>query len=235
MNKYLEQLIELSDFDKQIDSFNPEIENKEKIIDSKLQEITKIDENIKKIEDEIQGIKIEISNTNLQIEEFSKRLKEQSKKTAMVKKEREAKSLIGEEEVAKEQLNAANTEITRLEKLIDTKQEIIKELFEKKDALQKEFKKIKQNLETEIVKLKSQISEVALKKELLLKNMDQKIITFYEKIRKWAKNTAVVPVRKQACYGCFLKINEKTYYSVLKGDEITTCPHCGRVLYKENS
>ena len=63
--------------------------------------------------------------------------------------------------------------------------------------------------------------------------MDQKIISFYEKIRKWAKNTAVVPVKKQACYGCFMKINDKTYSEVIKGEEIVTCPHCGRILYIE--
>ncbi|MEE6591681.1 hypothetical protein VWN77_10245, partial [Campylobacter coli] len=42
---------------------------------------------------------------------------------------------------------------------------------------------------------------------------------FYEKIRKCAKNTAVVPVKKQACYGCFMKIYYNTYLSVIKGEE----------------
>lgn len=59
------------------------------------------------------------------------------------------------------------------------------------------------------------------------------MLSFYEKIRKWAKNTAVVPMRKQACYGCFMHINDKVFASVLRSDEITTCPHCGRILYSE--
>ena len=63
--------------------------------------------------------------------------------------------------------------------------------------------------------------------------MSQKILTFYQKIRKWAENTTVVPVRKQACYGCFMRVNDKTYASVIKQDDIITCPHCGRILYKE--
>lgn len=62
--------------------------------------------------------------------------------------------------------------------------------------------------------------------------MNQKVLSFYEKIRKWAKNTAVVPVKKQACYGCFMKIYDKTYLSVIKGEEIITCPHCGRIYIK---
>ena len=45
----------------------------------------------------------------------------------------------------------------------------------------------------------------------------------------------MVPVRKQACYGCFMRVNDKTYASVLKQDDIVTCPHCGRILYKETA
>ncbi|NLC28118.1 MAG: hypothetical protein GX780_05020, partial [Campylobacteraceae bacterium] len=71
------------------------------------------------------------------------------------------------------------------------------------------------------------------KKEALVETMSQKIITFYEKIRKWAKNTVVVPVKKQACYGCFMRINDKTYAAVIRNEDIITCPHCGRILFKE--
>jgi predicted nucleic acid-binding Zn-ribbon protein len=31
-----------------------------------------------------------------------------------------------------------------------------------------------------------------------------------------------------------MKINDKTYADAIKGEEIITCPHCGRVLYIEN-
>jgi hypothetical protein len=48
------------------------------------------------------------------------------------------------------------------------------------------------------------------------------------------KDSAVVPVKKQACYGCHMKINDKTYAEVIKAEEIVNCPHCGRILYKED-
>jgi len=60
------------------------------------------------------------------------------------------------------------------------------------------------------------------------------VLAFYEKIRVWAGNTAVVPVKKQACYGCYMKLNDKTYSEVIKADEIVNCPHCGRILYIES-
>ena len=67
----------------------------------------------------------------------------------------------------------------------------------------------------------------------LMKSMDSNIYKYYEKIKKWAGNSAVSPVRKQACMGCYMKINDKTYADVIKAEEIVSCPHCGRVLYIE--
>ena len=79
---------------------------------------------------------------------------------------------------------------------------------------------------------KSKIS-LFTEREKTIREIDQKILAFYEKIRVWAGNSAVVPVKKQACYGCHMRLNDKTYADVIKGEEITTCPHCGRILYIE--
>ena len=74
---------------------------------------------------------------------------------------------------------------------------------------------------------------VFVKKEKLISEMNQKGLAFYQKIRRWAKNTTVVPVEEQACMGCHMVISDKIYADVIKAEEITTCPHCGRILYME--
>ena len=73
------------------------------------------------------------------------------------------------------------------------------------------------------------------KKEILVGEMNQKGLSFYQKIRRWAKNTTAVPVRNQACMGCYMAISDKVYSDIIKGEEIVTCPHCGRLLYLEPS
>jgi len=75
--------------------------------------------------------------------------------------------------------------------------------------------------------------ELFVQREELARNLEQKVLAFYEKIRIWAGNSAVVPVKKQACYGCYLKLNDKTYSEVISAVEICNCPHCGRILYIE--
>lgn len=92
-------------------------------------------------------------------------------------------------------------------------------------------KEIAQKVEIEVQKVKEEQKKIFTQKEELVSKMDQKIISFYEKIRKWAKNTSVVPVTRQACGGCFIRINDKIYSDIIRSDDIITCPHCGRILY----
>jgi len=165
--------------------------------------------------------------------EFSAKIKDVAKKSSAAKTEKEIKALQLEDELAKEQLEAANEEVERLEKIIDSKNALKSELEAKAAELGENLIKIESEISAEVGAIEQQRDEIYAKKNKLVGEMNQKILTFYEKIRKWAHNTAVVPVKKQACYGCFMQINDKTYSAVIKGEDIVTCPHCGRILYKE--
>lgn len=233
MNKYLQQLVELSDLDKQIDGFIPRIQDIEKAYKNIEEECETITVNIERLDEEVSDLKSQKSGTNAHIAEFSAKIKDVVKKRSNVKNEKESKALSLEEDIAKEQLEAANEEIARLEKLIDSKNSQKDELGSKKAELEENLKNIKSKTSSELENIEKERKEVYAKKDKLIATMNQKILAFYEKIRKWAHNTAVVPVKKQACYGCFMQINDKTFSAVIKGEDIVTCPHCGRILYKQ--
>ncbi|WP_149717445.1 zinc ribbon domain-containing protein [Campylobacter concisus] len=233
MNKYLQQLVELSDLDKQIDGFIPRIQDIEKAYKNIEEECETITVNIERLDEEVNDLKSQKSGTNTHIAEFSAKIKDVAKKSSSAKSEKEIKALSLEEDIAKEQLEAANEEIARLEKLIDSKNSQKDELGSKKAELEENLKNIKSKTSSELENIGKEREEVYAKKDKLIATMNQKILAFYEKIRKWAHNTAVVPVKKQACYGCFMQINDKTFSAVVKGEDIVTCPHCGRILYKQ--
>ena len=233
MNKYLQQLVELSDLDKQINGFIPRIQEVEKAYKSIEEECETISANVAKLDEEMSDLKTQKSGTNAHIAEFSAKIKDVAKKSSSAKSEKEIKALSLEEDIAKEQLEAANEEIARLEKLIDSKNSQKDEFGAKKAELEENLKNIKSKTSSELENIEKERKEVYAKKDKLIATMNQKILAFYEKIRKWAHNTAVVPVKKQACYGCFMQINDKTFSAVIKGEDIVTCPHCGRILYKQ--
>lgn len=233
MNKYLEQLIELSKLDKEIDDFGPRIVKVEKMLKLSLDKEKDLRAQSDTFQSDILDAKLKKGKNEVHLAELSSKLKEITKKSAIVKTAKEVKALQLEEEISKEQCDFANEEIGRLDKIIEMKQNNIAMLHEKLTEAMSEAEEIKQSIEAQMQSIEQERKTVYQNKDELVSNMSQKILTFYQKIRKWAENTTVVPVQKQACYGCFMRINDKTYASVLKQDDIVTCPHCGRILYKE--
>lgn len=233
MNKYLEQLVTLAKIDKDIDDFGPRVEEIEKQLRIAVENEQEIAAKILAYEEEIKDAKLKKSKNELHLAELGDKLAELSKKGSIVKTDKEIKALQLEEEISKEQCDFANEEIERLEKIIEAKQADIAATQEEADNVKAETERIRESISTQMQEIEAQRGAVYEKKQKLISEMSQKILTFYEKIRKWAGNTTVVPVRKQACYGCFMRINDKTYASVLRQDDIITCPHCGRILYKE--
>jgi predicted nucleic acid-binding Zn-ribbon protein len=233
LNKYLEDLIKLSKFDGKISSFEPQIDNEK----DKLATFVEIAEEIKKgINDtyaQIDEIKSKRTKNNIHLAELKSKLEDISKKGAVVQTEKEVKALQLEEEIAKEQISFANEEIERLDKLSTAKEEELKELQEKLTEEENGIKELQVSVDNAIEEINKERNVVYQDRAELLGNFDNKVLTFYEKIKRWAKDTAVVPVKKQACYGCFMKISDQTYAEVIKSEEIINCPHCGRIIYKE--
>ncbi|OYZ66598.1 MAG: hypothetical protein B7Y17_01320 [Sulfuricurvum sp. 24-42-5] len=233
MNKHLEQLIDLSLIDKEIDAFEPQIEEANLQYDALLATKSSLVNEIATLSDEIKDEQIKKQKNELHLAELSAKLEENSKKSAEIKTEREMKSLQLEEEIAKEQVNFANEEIDRLEKLIAHKQTKIDELAAKEAEIEGKISGVKADVDVKLSKIDADRKVIFAKKEILVAAMNQKGLSFYQKIRRWAKNTTAVPVRNQACMGCYMALSDKVYSEVIKGEEITTCPHCGRLLYLE--
>jgi hypothetical protein len=233
MNKHLEQLIDLSLIDKDIDAFEPQIEEANLQYDALLAMKSSVVNDTAILAQEIKDEQVKKQKNELHLAELSAKLEENSKKSAEIKTEREMKSLQLEEEIAKEQVNFANEEIDRLEKLIAHKQAKIDELAAKEAEIEGKLSGVKADVDVKLAKIDADRTVIFAKKEILVAAMNQKGLSFYQKIRRWAKNTTAVPVRNQACMGCYMALSDKVYSEVIKGEEITTCPHCGRLLYLE--
>jgi len=235
MNKHLKQLIDLSIVDKEIDAFEPQIEEANYNYEAALAKTKSIESDIENLNNEIKADEIKKSKNELHLAELSEKLESNSKKSAEIKTEREMKSLQLEEEIAKEQITFANEEIARLDKIIDSKKEQIEVVKASYAELESNLESVKAVVDEKLKDINNARQEVFKTKEKLLSNINQKGLTFYQKIRRWAKNSTVVLVEDQACMGCHMMINDKVYADVIRAEEITNCPHCGRILYVDTT
>ncbi|WP_294954995.1 C4-type zinc ribbon domain-containing protein [Sulfurovum sp.] len=233
MNKHLNELIELSKIDQAIDSYNPQLEAADK-------KVAKVQKKIDAAQAEVDDLASAIASNEEKIIAFeeqltllNEQLASNVKKSKEITTEKEMKALSLEEDIAKEKMTFANEEIERLQGINETKRTLLDEAAVKAAVLQDEFDAVMVEVSAEKVEIGKSKESLFIKREELSRDIEQKVLSFYEKIRIWAGNTAVVPVKKQACYGCFMKLNDKTYSEVIRGDEIVNCPHCGRILYIE--
>ncbi|RUM63502.1 MAG: hypothetical protein DSZ04_05385 [Sulfurimonas sp.] len=231
MNNHLQQLIDLSIIDKDIDAFEPQIEEANYNYEAALAKTKSIETDIENLSNEIKEEEVKKSKNEIHLGELSQKLEENSKKSGDVKTEREMKSLQLEEEIAKEQVTFANEEIARLEKIIELKKEQREVAEVSLVELSASLESVKVDVDAKLKSINKDRQEVFIKKEKLLNVVNQKGLAFYQKIRRWAKNSTVVHVEEQACMGCHMIISDKVYSDIIKGEEITTCPHCGRILY----
>lgn len=231
MNTHLQQLIDLAQVDKEIDAFEPQIEEANYNYEAALAKTQSIESDIENLSNEIKEEELKKAKNELHLAELSQKLEDNSRKSGEVKTEREMKSLQLEEEIAKEQVTFANEEIQRLEKVIESKKEQIDAAKVSLAELASNLESVKADVDKKLETINKDRQAVFVKKEKLLGSVNQKGLAFYQKIRRWAKNTTVVPVEEQACMGCHMVISDKIYADVIKAEEITTCPHCGRILF----
>lgn len=233
MNRHIMELVELSKTDKDIDSYQPQIDGADRKISRATKRLEDAQKELEKLKSLIEDNKSKIFSYDEQLKILQEQLADNKSKLKIITSEKEMKALAVEEDIAKEKMAFSNEEIDRLQLINSRKLEELEVVESNVKTLTSDLAEVN----NDSLKVKKEIdkSKVILftKREKTIREIDQKVLSFYEKIRIWAGNTAVVPVRKQACYGCYMKINDKTYSDVIKGDEITTCPHCGRILHIE--
>ncbi len=231
MNKHLKQLIELSTIDRTIDGFLPEEERINASLNALLQEQSDLRNEIEHQEMAIEENRHKISKNENHLAELSDKLAAFSKRSGDVKTEKEMKALQLEEEIAKEQVAFANEEIERLQRIEEAKKEEIETLKTRIGEIDSEVEETKKANAAALSDLDERKKSYYQQKEALVAEVPQKVLSFYEKIRRWAGNTAVVRLKKQACYGCYMKVSDKVYSEVIDSSEMVTCPNCGRILY----
>tara|TARA_B100001741_G_C16554997_1_gene602022 strand:- start:8165 stop:8929 length:765 start_codon:yes stop_codon:yes gene_type:complete len=219
------------------------------IIDSEIDKIRtvrgELPLEVQDLEDELKGLENRIDKINLDIEDkekfvSSKKLsikeseelvKKYNNKLGSIKNNREYDSLSKEIEFQNLEIELANKKIkdslAKIEFLNETK-ETISEKFNDKKEIFEEKKKELNNIVSETEKEEKSLLKKSEKAE---KVVDERLLIYYKKVRKNSSNgLAVVPVKRDACGGCFSKIPPQRQLDIKARKKIIVCEHCGRIL-----
>ena len=231
MNKHLLHLVKLSKIDEELNKIGKEIEENKsgmKVLQIKQDRIVR---EINKEKEDLQNSTINKNKNSLSIQEFSDKLESIKEKQKNIKTERELKSLSIEESIAKEQITHANNQIEVLGNKEKDHQEKLVELESDHKVMEEEIEKEDKSLTKKIKKIEKSSKAIYKNQDKVKKEVDDKIYSFYTKIKKWAKDASVVPIEDKVCTGCQMELNDKTYLEVLRRESVVTCSNCGRIVF----
>ena len=143
------------------------------------------------------------------------------------------RALLGEIEKAKQEKSVLEDHILQLLDQIDQASRLgkEKEAVSKANevALQKQISDCEDAQKALEQTLASKESERAQALSVLSKNLAD----HYSKIRNGKRGAAVVPIRREQCTGCHMKVSQNLINEVRRGQKIMTCESCSRIVYLE--
>ncbi len=149
--------------------------------------------------------------SNKQYDALTREIDAAEKKSLQTEKDME--SFEGKMEIAKRDLEAVNEQ---LKKSTD-------DLSERKE----ELREVNKEHEKEELKLQHE-------REKILVRLDKNYTERYDRIRNAKSGLAVVPIKRNACGGCYSRVPPQKILEIRQNSKLYACEHCGRILVSDH-
>ncbi len=217
-----------------------------------------LDRSLASLETEIATLPKHIAEIEKRLESHTRRL--DADRAALAANQRDRKKLEGdvqvqEQKISKlksqtleaktnEQYRAFQNEIAYAEGEIRKTEDKILELMEQSERLEKNAKAAEaalrqesQHVESEKTRARERTAvdqkELAgqrAERKSITDQMDPKLYTHYERIRKKTKGTAIADATDGRCDACQIALRPQFFQDLRRGDQIMFCESCGRIL-----
>jgi predicted nucleic acid-binding Zn-ribbon protein len=231
VSEKLDALYKLQSIDSQIDKIRTvrgelplEVQDLEDEIVGLNTRVEKIKEELKELEALGVAHKNTIADANAAIKKYTEQQKN-------VRNNREYESLSKEIEFQTLEIQLSEKRIKENKFAVDSKKEILVEAEAKLAARQGDLDLKKGELDEIVAETEKEEQGLLSKSDEARKNIDERLLFAYDKLRSNAKNgLAVVQIVRDSCGGCFNSIPPQRQMEIEMRKKITICEHCGRIL-----
>ncbi|MDM8001469.1 MAG: C4-type zinc ribbon domain-containing protein [Bacteroidota bacterium] len=200
---------------------------------------------VQDLEDEVAGLETRIGNLKSEVTELEKSVvgknNEITASQALIKKyeeqqnnvrnNREYDSLSKEIEFQTLEIELCNKKIREFTAQVAEKKEVMAEAQTSLEERKRDLESKKSELEDITRDTQKEEEQLADKSTDLQTRIEERLLTAYKRIRSNARNgLAVVPVKRDACGGCFNQIPPQRQLDIRSRKKIIVCEYCGRIL-----
>lgn len=183
----------------------------------------------------IKSLQVDRKKRELDVEAAQEKKQKYEAQLMKVKTNQEYKSLEKEIYGIKMDVLKIENEILDIMENIETEEKFFKE---KEAAYKEEEEKIRtreREIQDQIKQSEEDLKTVRSERETLVQDVDGAVLKRYEKIITRVSGKAIVPIRDRNCKGCFTTLPPQVVVDVRRGNQLTTCENCGRILVVEET
>ena len=230
MRKQLEHLARLQEIDDQLammerskGDYPQRIDELEKTLSQRLQDAEELQQNKEGLEKERRQLERRIKDCESRLEKLQDRLSEVKTNKEWDALQKEMDAVKGELSEEEERLLVVMEELDTLGEEAETEGE---ELQDYRSSAEAEIKDLKEKLGS----VDSKMAKIRSERGALSVQIDDVLKRIYNRVKQGKQGTAVVPVVRGACGGCYNKIPIQTLTEIRRAEKPITCENCGRII-----
>ena len=230
MKEVLEQLRELQaldfklgdleslrgDFPQQVSRLNRELEGSVRALEEK--------------EAALQAYQKERAMTEVDIKALEDKQKKYQSQLFEVTNNREYDAVTHEIESVKDEIEKKESRILELMDLEEDLSKGIEAAKEESDQLRSQLDVNQAELQKRMAETEKDEAALQDRRGKIVRKITPRILSSYERIRKAKNGTAVAPVIRNACGGCFKSLPPQRILEIRQMDRMYLCEVCGRIL-----
>ncbi|MDR1975038.1 MAG: C4-type zinc ribbon domain-containing protein [Bacteroidales bacterium] len=194
-------------------------------------DIARLENRLQRAKKDVKDVKEDVANRKEEIVMKTAQIAKYKKHLDSVKNNREYEALNKEIEFLGLEIQLHEKHIRAAGFTIEKKQNAVDEISEMYNERKKDLDAKKSELSTIINETETEERSLLTKSEKLRKNIDEKWLFTYDRIRKNARNgIAVARIERGACGGCFAIIAPQRQIEIRMHKKVNSCEYCGRFL-----
>ncbi len=227
----LKSLYELQQVDSEIDRLRVLQGELPQEVKDKGDELEGLRTRLQNIEAEIKNLESQISERRVSIEQANAAIAKYTEQQKNVRNNREYDNLSKEIEFQSSEIELCQKRIKEHTLGLEVKHEEKAKTIKSIEEGMVDLNQKKSELNDILAETKQEAENLKARALELEKNIDERYLTAFNRIRKNAHNgLAVVTVERDSCAGCFNKIPAQRQLDIRLRKKIIVCEYCGRIL-----
>lgn len=231
VKQHIKNLLILQDRDLVVRRLNDQLDAIPKDIRKCEADIQAETEALEQSKSKLQHLEVERKDLENQVDSAETQINKYKNQQLQVKKNEEFQALSHEIEQLQEKIAGWEEREIALMLDIDAEQEVFSGREAVYDDTVTEIRARISQLRAQETEVRKQLAEAEEALRACSGSVTGDFANTYEGLVKRTRLPVVVSLEQQTCKGCHLRVSNDTLEQARRGDELTTCDNCGRILY----